>query len=67
MVKKARSSFAIAHDFSRSVDESIEVVRAALSHIKAKSSFQIVHVLSPVTVLSLFKRMVDEVNASFND
>ncbi|CAL9046355.1 unnamed protein product [Musa banksii] len=60
VVKKARSSFAIAHDFSRSVDESIEVVRAALSHIKAKSSFQIVHVLSPVTVLSLFKRMVDE-------
>ncbi|CAL9754379.1 unnamed protein product [Musa acuminata subsp. burmannicoides] len=60
VVKKARSSFAIAHDFSRSVDESIEVVRAALSHIKAKSSFQIVHVLTPVTVLSLFKRMVDE-------
>ncbi|CAL9103829.1 unnamed protein product [Musa acuminata var. zebrina] len=60
VVKKARSSFAIAHDFSRSVDESIEVVRTALSHIKAKSSFQIVHVLTPVTVLSLFKRMVDE-------
>ncbi|CAL9096720.1 unnamed protein product [Musa textilis] len=60
VVKKARSSFAIAHDFSRSVDDSIEVVRAALSHIKAKSSFQIVHILSPVTVLSLFKRMVDE-------
>ncbi|THU68025.1 hypothetical protein C4D60_Mb05t30900 [Musa balbisiana] len=60
VVKKARASFAIAHDFSRSVDESIEVVRAALSHIKAKSSFQIVHVLSPVTVLSLFKRMVDQ-------
>ncbi|KAJ8503700.1 hypothetical protein OPV22_004586 [Ensete ventricosum] len=60
VVKKARSSFAIAHDFSRSVDESIEVVRAALSHIKAKSSFQVVYILSPVTVLSLFKRMVDE-------
>ncbi|WOL00292.1 DNA-directed RNA polymerase III subunit 1 [Canna indica] len=60
VVKKARASLAIAHDFSRSVDGSIEEVRTALSHIKAKSSFQVVHILSPVTVLSLFKRMPEE-------
>ncbi|XP_074555847.1 LOW QUALITY PROTEIN: DNA-directed RNA polymerase III subunit 1-like [Curcuma longa] len=59
VVKKARSSLAIAHDFSRTIDGSKDEVAAAMSHISGKF-LQIGHTLSPVNVLSLFKKMLDE-------
>lgn len=60
VVKKARLAVAIVHDFAKTVDRSVEECHSALSHMKEKTSYQPVHVLSPVTVLSLFKRMLDE-------
>lgn len=66
VVKKARSSLAIAHDFSRTIDGSKDEVAAAMSHISGKF-LQIGHTLSPVNVLSLFKKMLDEVDACFQD
>ncbi|XP_042460979.1 DNA-directed RNA polymerase III subunit 1-like isoform X1 [Zingiber officinale] len=59
VVKKARSSLAIAHDFSRTIDGSRDEVAAAMSHISGKV-LQIGHTLSPVNVFSLFKKMLDE-------
>ncbi|XP_074571423.1 DNA-directed RNA polymerase III subunit 1-like [Curcuma longa] len=59
VVKKAKSSLAIAHDLSRTIDGSKDEVIAAMSHISSKS-LQIAHILSPVIVLSLFKKMLNE-------
>ncbi|XP_042455743.1 DNA-directed RNA polymerase III subunit 1-like isoform X4 [Zingiber officinale] len=59
VIKKARSSLAIAHDFSRTIDGSKDEVAAAMSHISGKV-LQIGHTLSPVNVFSLFKKMLDE-------
>lgn len=66
VVKKAKSSLAIAHDLSRTIDGSKDEVIAAMSHISSKS-LQIAHILSPVIVLSLFKKMLNEVDAYFQD
>ncbi|XP_042427158.1 DNA-directed RNA polymerase III subunit 1-like isoform X1 [Zingiber officinale] len=59
VVKKTKSSLAIAHDFSRTIDGSKDEVIAAMSHISSKS-LHIAHLLSPIIVLSLFKKMLDE-------
>lgn len=66
VVKKAKSSLAIAHDFSRTIDGSKDEVIAAMSHISSKS-LQIAHILSPIIVLFLFKKMLDEVDTYFQD
>ncbi|XP_073009025.1 DNA-directed RNA polymerase III subunit 1 isoform X1 [Typha latifolia] len=60
VTKKAKSQLAIAQDFPKASDRSIEEFRSALSHKKDKVSFHVVHLLSPVKVLALFRRMLDE-------
>ncbi|OVA18215.1 RNA polymerase [Macleaya cordata] len=59
-VKKAGSILGIVHD--RSKHHGIyDECEKAISHTKQnKASFQIVQVLNPVRVLSLFRRMLDE-------
>lgn len=59
VVTKAKSQLAIAESF-KTIDESLEKIRAALSHLKEKASCQPAHLLSPSKVLSLFKKMPDE-------
>ncbi|XP_020113844.1 DNA-directed RNA polymerase III subunit 1 isoform X2 [Ananas comosus] len=60
VVKKARTGLAIAQHFTKSVDESAEEIRSALSHKKDKQSFQAAHVITPGAAFALFKRMLDE-------
>ncbi|XP_010265589.1 PREDICTED: DNA-directed RNA polymerase III subunit 1 [Nelumbo nucifera] len=55
------STLGIVHDRSKVNDESLEECSSAISHKKeSKASFRVVHVLNPVRILALFKRMVDE-------
>ncbi|KAH7674831.1 DNA-directed RNA polymerase III subunit RPC1 protein [Dioscorea alata] len=42
------------------LDKSSDECRAALSHLRGNQSSQVLHVLTPLTVLSLFKKMLDE-------
>ncbi|GAV71386.1 RNA_pol_Rpb1_2 domain-containing protein/RNA_pol_Rpb1_3 domain-containing protein/RNA_pol_Rpb1_1 domain-containing protein/RNA_pol_Rpb1_5 domain-containing protein/RNA_pol_Rpb1_4 domain-containing protein, partial [Cephalotus follicularis] len=64
MVKKAASMFGIFHDRSKINDTTItEELRSAISHTKeSKTAFNVAssHLLNPVRVLSLFKRIPDE-------
>ncbi|XP_043723195.1 DNA-directed RNA polymerase III subunit 1 isoform X1 [Telopea speciosissima] len=60
-VKKGNSVLSISHDRSHVGDGSLEECNSAISHLKeSKASFNVVHFLNPIKVLSLFKRMVDE-------
>lgn len=63
MVKKARGPLAIVQDFGKMLDKGSDECRAALSHLRGNQSSQVLHVLTPLTVLSLFKKMLDEVDA----
>ena len=61
-MKKAVSVLGIIHDRSKIADGSLEECSSAISHTKeSKASFSVVDILNPVKVLSLFKRMMDEV------
>ncbi|KAJ0985807.1 hypothetical protein J5N97_004163 [Dioscorea zingiberensis] len=60
VVKKARASLTIVQDFGKMLDKSSDDCRAALSHLKGNQSCQVVHVLTPSKVLSLFRKMLDE-------
>lgn len=61
-VKKAVSMLGIIHDRSK-LSDGLEDCRSAISHTKeSKASINIQsHILNPAKVLSLFKRMLDEV------
>ena len=65
MAKKGRVGLVIVHDCSKTLDGSTEELRAALKHKKEKLAITSVHTLDPATVLSLFRRMTDEVDATF--
>lgn len=54
----------IVHDCSKTLDGSAEELRSALSHKKEKLAITSIHTLDPATVLSLFRRMIDEVDAT---
>ncbi|PKA63212.1 DNA-directed RNA polymerase II subunit RPB1 [Apostasia shenzhenica] len=59
-VKKLGSSLIIVEDFAKKVDGSADEFRSALSQMKDnRGSHQAIHVLRPLKVLSLFKRMLD--------
>lgn len=62
-VKKAPKgplcALGISHEFNRTSDKSIEECRSALPDTKGKA-IHVHTVISPLTVLSLFKRMPDE-------
>ncbi|KAL0909312.1 hypothetical protein M5K25_020165 [Dendrobium thyrsiflorum] len=60
VVKKLGSSLTIVEDFTRKIDGSVDEFRSALSHLKDGASFQVIHVLRPLKVLALFKRMLDQ-------
>ncbi|XP_058109980.1 DNA-directed RNA polymerase III subunit 1 isoform X2 [Magnolia sinica] len=60
-VKKAGSILAVAHDLSKVPNGNFDECRSAISHTKeANANFHIVNVLTPVKVLALFKKMLDE-------
>lgn len=61
VVKKLGSSLTIVEDYGRNADPHTDDIRAALSHMKDRPAFQAIHVLRPVKVLALFKRMLDVV------
>lgn len=62
MVKKAVNSIGIVHDRSRITDGSLEECKSAISHTKeSKASFNLINNLNPIRVLSLLKKMLDEV------
>lgn len=63
MVKKAISMLGIIHDRSKINGGSLEEFRSAISHTKeSKSSINpATYIINPVEVLSLFRRMSDEV------
>lgn len=62
MVKKATGSLGVIHDRSKIIDNSLEECRAAISHTKEfKASINVANILNPDRVLSLFKKMLDEV------
>jgi hypothetical protein len=65
VAKKGRQGLVILHDCSKILDGSTEELRSALLHKKEKLSIASVHILDPATVLSLFKRVTDEVDATF--
>ncbi|KAE8680496.1 DNA-directed RNA polymerase III subunit RPC1 [Hibiscus syriacus] len=60
-VKKVVGRIGIIHDRSKINDNSLEEFRSAISHTReSKSTFNVsTYVLTPVKVLSLFKRMTD--------
>ncbi|KAJ4971175.1 hypothetical protein NE237_004274 [Protea cynaroides] len=61
IVKKAGSMLGIIHDRSHVRDGMLEECNSAISHTKeSKASFNVVHVLNPIKVLALFKKMLDE-------
>ncbi|KAH0454085.1 hypothetical protein IEQ34_018409 [Dendrobium chrysotoxum] len=60
VVKKLGSSLTIVEDFTRKIDGSMDEFRSALSHLNDGASFQVIHVLRPLKVLALFKRMLDQ-------
>ncbi|XP_071725233.1 LOW QUALITY PROTEIN: DNA-directed RNA polymerase III subunit 1-like [Rutidosis leptorrhynchoides] len=61
MVKKAPLMLGILHDHSK-IDETLKEYRAAISHTKECNGSITIHshLLNPVKVLSLFKRIPDE-------
>ncbi|KAF7805532.1 DNA-directed RNA polymerase III subunit 1 isoform X2 [Senna tora] len=61
-VKKAVSMLGIIHDTSKCIDGNLEEFRSAISHTKeAKAPVNLTtHLLDPLRVLFLFKRMPDE-------
>lgn len=61
-MKKAIAMLGIIHDRSKLID-GLEECRAAIAHTKeARGSISLAsHIINPATVLSLFKRMSDEV------
>jgi hypothetical protein len=65
VAKKGRAGLIILHDCSKTLDGSTEELRDALSHKKEKLSISAVRMLDPAIVLSLFKRMTDEVDPIF--
>lgn len=54
------------HDCSKILDGHTEELKNALQNKKEKVSISSVRMLDPATVLSLFKRMTDEVGAIFH-
>lgn len=54
----------IIHDTSKCIDGNVEEFRSAISHTKeSKAPINLTtHVLNPFRVLSLFKRILDEVH-----
>ncbi|KAK9279694.1 hypothetical protein L1049_013374 [Liquidambar formosana] len=61
VVKKAVAMLGIIHDRSKITDGSFEECSSAISHTKeSKTSFNVVNILNPIRVLSLFKKMLDE-------
>ena len=54
------------HDCSKILDGHAEELKNALQHKKEKVSTSSVRMLDPATVLSLFRRMTDEVGAIFH-
>ncbi|KAL5216799.1 hypothetical protein ABZP36_008200 [Zizania latifolia] len=60
VVKKGKAGLIILHDCSKTLDGSTEAIRSALSHKKEKISISAVRMLDAATVLSLFRRMIDE-------
>uniref|UniRef100_A0A453GGS2 DNA-directed RNA polymerase n=1 Tax=Aegilops tauschii subsp. strangulata TaxID=200361 RepID=A0A453GGS2_AEGTS len=60
VAKKGRMGLVIVHDCSKTLDGSTEELRSALSHKKEKLAITSIHTLDPATVLSLFRRMIDE-------
>jgi DNA-directed RNA polymerase III subunit RPC1 len=65
VAKKGPKGLVIVHDCSKTLDGSTEELRSALSHKKEKLIITSIHILDPATVLSLFRRMTDEVDATF--
>lgn len=64
MVKKAtgNSTLGVNVDRSPNVDNSLEECRSAISHTKeSRASISMGNMLNPDRVLSLFKKMLDEV------
>lgn len=59
VVKKLGSSLTIIEDFARNNDGTADEIRSAAPQMKERVSFQAYHVLHPVKVLALFKRMLD--------
>ena len=62
-VKKVVSTLGIIHDRSK-LSDGLEECRSAISHTKeSRASIHMQsHILNPARVLSLFKRMLDEVH-----
>ena len=54
------------HDCSKILDGHAEELKNALQNKKEKVSTSSVRMLDPATVLSLFRRMTDEVGAIFH-
>jgi hypothetical protein len=66
VVKKGRAGLIVVHDCSKVLDGHTEELKNALQNKKEKVSANSVRVLDPATVLSLFRRMTDEVGANFH-
>ncbi|ONM16384.1 DNA-directed RNA polymerase III subunit 1 [Zea mays] len=60
VVKKGRAGLIVVHDCSKVLDGHTEELKNALQNKKEKVSASSVLVLDPATVLSLFRRMIDE-------
>lgn len=61
MVKKAAGRLDVIHERSSIIGKGIEEFKAAISHTReGRATVKLFPVLNPDTVLSLFKRMVDE-------
>lgn len=58
---KKKAPLSIIHDFSKGLDINVDEVRKALSHKRDKFSCTPLPVIDPLKVLSLFRRMADEV------
>ncbi|VAH84342.1 unnamed protein product [Triticum turgidum subsp. durum] len=64
LMKKVRDKCKLSRCPCKSLDGSTEELRSALSHKKEKLAITSIHTLDPATVLSLFRRMIDEVDAT---
>ena len=68
MVKKATGMLGIFHDRSKIIDDSLEECRSAISHTKeSNASINMAPLLNPDKILSLFKKMIDEVSIFIGD
>ena len=63
-VKKVVSTLKIIHDRSKCNDSSVEEFQSAVSHTRESRATNNMdtHILNPFQALSLFKRMLDEVD-----